>query len=230
MLAKGLLLILLLAELFYDSLWAVPALSLLLPYIIKRAGENKRDLARQQLNIAFRDGILAVSGALSAGYAVETAFGEALKSLYFLYPGNHRIIKEFQLIVRGIEMNRTPEELLDDFAERSGLEDVQIFAEVFAVSKRSGGNIAGVISDTAARIGEKIEVRREIETYLSAKKFEQKIMNVMPAGIILYVKLTSPDFLQGLYKNPAGILIMTCCLLLYGGAYLLSEKLMKIEV
>lgn len=54
-------------------------------------------------------------------------------------------------------------------------------------------------------LGDKIDVRKEIETTLSAKKAEQMIMSLMPAGIILYLQLTSPGFLEVLYGNPFGV-------------------------
>ena len=59
-----------------------------------------------------------------------------------------------------------------------------------------------VIQKTARMLGDKIDVRREIEATLAAKKSEQMIMSVMPAGIIFYLKLTSPGFLDVLYGNP----------------------------
>ena len=44
-------------------------------------------------------------------------------------------------------------------------------------------------------LGDKIDVKKEIETTLAAKKAEQMVMSLMPAGIIIYLKLTSPGFL-----------------------------------
>ncbi len=227
--AKGLLVLAILARLFYDSFFALLFLWPALFLILKQDIEKKKETRLKELSGEFRDGILAVSGALSAGYSVENAFSEALKELEYLYGRERPIISEFQYIVGGIGMNQPVETLLYDFARRSDLEDVQMFAEVFAVCKRTGGNIKEVISNTAARIGEKEDIRREIDTFLSAKKLEQRIMNVVPAAILLYVKITSPGFLEGLYGNAAGISVMTICLLVYGGAYALSEKLLKIE-
>ena len=58
-----------------------------------------------------------------------------------------------------------------------------------------------IIQTSARMLGDKIDVRKEIETTLAAKKAEQMIMSLMPAGIILYLKLTSPGFLSVLYGN-----------------------------
>ena len=57
---------------------------------------------------------------------------------------------------------------------------------------------------------------------LAAKKAEQMVMSLMPAGIIIYLKLTSPGFLSVLYGNPFGIAAMTVCLGIYGFSYWLG--------
>lgn len=224
------LLTMLLAWLFYDSLYAWPPLLLAVPVLLRQQKNKIREKKRAGLQVQFREGLLAVSAALGAGYSVENAFGEALKDLYFLYPAGTPIIIEFQMIANGIGMNRNIEELLYAFAERTRLAEAQMFAEVFAVSKRTGGNVAAVIQDTAARISMQTDVNREIATYLGAKKLEQRIMNVVPLAILIYVRLASPDFLTGIYKTLPGVLFMTGCLAVYAGAYLLSVRILKISM
>lgn len=224
------LLSMLLAWLFYDSLYAWPPLLLTVPVFMRQQKSKIREKKRANLQAQFREGLLAVSAALGAGYSVENAFGEALKDLYFLYPAGTPILIEFQTIANGVRMNRNIEELLYAFAGRTRLSEAKMFAEVFAVSKRTGGNVAAVIQDTAARISMQTDVNREITTYLSAKKLEQRIMNVVPLAILVYVRLASPDFLRGIYGTLPGVLFMTGCLLLYAGAYLLSVRILKISV
>ena len=87
-----------------------------------------------------------------------------------------------------------------------------------------------VIQKVARMVGDKIDVKKEIEATLAAKKSEQMIMSLMPAGIIAYLKLTSPGFLDTLYGNPFGICAMTVCLGIYGTAYWLGRKIVDIEV
>jgi len=114
--------------------------------------------------------------------------------------------------------------------ERCGIEDMENFAAVFYTAKRTGGDMSGIIQTSARMLGDKIDVKKEIETTLAAKKAEQMVMSLMPAGIILYLKLTSPGFLGVLYGNPFGIAAMTLCLGIYGFSYWLGRKIVDIEV
>ncbi|MEG0107764.1 MAG: type II secretion system protein F, partial [Lachnospiraceae bacterium] len=79
-------------------------------------------------------------------------------------------------------------------------------------------------------ICDKIDVKREIETIMSAKKLEFQVMSFIPFGILGYMRLSFPEFMNILYGNILGIVIMTGSLIAYGGAYLLGRKIVEIEV
>ena len=117
-----------------------------------------------------------------------------------------------------------------NLGDRSGIEDVENFAAVFYTAKRTGGDMNRIIQTSARMLGDKIDVRKEIETTLAAKKAEQMIMSLMPAGIILYLKLTSPGFLSVLYGNFFGMCAMTLCLGIYVLSYWLGRRIVDIEV
>ena len=122
------------------------------------------------------------------------------------------------------------EELFLDLGKRSGVEDIENFAAVFYTAKRTGGDMTQVIQKVSRMLSDKIEVKKEIEATLAAKKSEQMVMSIMPAGIICYLKLTSPGFLDVLYGNPFGICAMTVCMVIYGLSYWLGVKIVDIEV
>lgn len=222
--------IIVLSALFYHSLLAVPCLIPVLVFFVRREKREKEEKAQKQLNQQFGDSLQAVCTAIHAGYSVESAFVQAKKDLYMLYGEGTPIITEFTYLCSGLAMNETIEELLAKLAERTGLPDVKSFAEVFATAKRTGGDLPEVISYTTSAIRSRLETEREIDRMIASRRFEQQIMNLMPCLILLFVNISSPDFLAPLYGNPAGILLMTICLCLYGGAYLLGDKLVKFDL
>ena len=227
---KGCGILSLFAWFFYRSLLAGILLSpLLIPFYFKEKKELKRKHSRE-LGIQFREAILAVSTNQRAGYSVENAFGEALSDMVLLYGKNSLIVRELTRIVKGLKNNVTLEKLLNDLGERSGNPDVEEFAQVFAVAKRSGGNMTQMIADTVGVIGERLTVENEIDVLLSAKRMEARIMDVVPFFIIGYVGLTSPGFFDVLYHNLTGIAVMSGCLGVWLFAWLLSEKIIAVEV
>ena len=140
------------------------------------------------------------------------------------------IVEEFRYIESQQHISVPLEELFLDLGERSQIEDIENFASVFYTAKRTGGDMNRVIQKVSRMLGDKIDVKKEIEATLAAKKSEQMIMSLMPVGIILYLQMTSPGFLSVLYGNPFGIAAMSICLVIYAAAYWLGRRIVDIEV
>lgn len=227
---KGILIALTIAYLFYENLFYA---IIFMPYLHIYMKNSAREIQRkkkQELVNQFKDGMLAVSFSLNVGYSIENSFKEALGELILLYGNKSDIVIQFKTIIYRINVNENIEDILDDFAAKSNSEDIMYFAEVFRYAKRSGGDLISIIRNTANMISEKIEAKNEIETVISGKQMEQKIMSIVPFGIILYLKMSSPEFIEGLYGNAVGIVVMTVCLILYIVSYWLAQRIVRIEV
>lgn len=178
----------------------------------------------------FKDWIQVTASCLRSGYSVENAFLKAGDELKLLYGNKTDIQTEVQNMKQQILNNVTLENILWDFAQRSGVEDIRNFADVFEVGKRTGGNLNEMIDNCCGIITMKAAVEQEIHTLLHGKSMEQKIMCLAPFAIISYIQVTSPLYFSPLYHNIAGICIMTGCLLLYLFSVGLSLHIIRIEV
>lgn len=229
-LLKGIALLLAVGYLFYGKIiYGI----FLMPYLYVYYGNSKKQYVRRVQDDKirqFKDGMMALNSALSAGYSIENSFREALGELRVLYGRQAHIVKGFEQIVHKLAMNGNVEEALKKFAEDMDVEDARYFAEVFCYAKRSGGDMTAIIRKTTENLNGKLEVKREISTLITGKRMEQKVMNIVPFAIILYIRMAAGEFIQALYGNTAGVLVMTGCL----GVYVLSirwaEKIIDIEV
>ncbi len=226
----GLGLLFLIAYLFYGSIWAVFFLAPLLFLWFRWWETSFVAKKRFQFQQQFKDAIQAISTALNVGYSVENAWREAEKEMQLLYGEQALICREFQYMVRQLEMNVTLESVLAEFAERTKDEEVETFATVFTMAKRSGGNMIEIIRTAVTRISEKVDMKREMETVISSKKMEFRIMAVIPLAMICYMKISFGEFINILYGNLSGIFIMTICLVIYLFAYMAGKKMVEIEV
>ena len=240
-------LILLLGWLFYDSLVSVIVLFPGMLWMLREQKRTWRRRRKREMQRQFLDAIQMMAASLQSGYSVENAVRASAKELEKLYPsarvlrmdndttsgkeGHYKILKAFgENMALQLDRNQSVESLLQDLGERSQVEDLQSFAEVFLTVKRTGGDLLHVIRNTVSCIRQKQETVAEIETVLTGKMTEQKVMSLMPLLILLYVRLTSPEFLSGMYGNLTGRAVMTVCLLIYAVAYLWGKKIVGIEV
>ena len=147
-----------------------------------------------------------------------------------MHGDNSFIVQAFSDILRKVDNSANIEDELIEFADRTGIEDIKYFAQVFKYAKRSGGDLIAIIKNISNTVREKIEVESEIQTIISGKKMEQKVMSMMPFGMILYLRMTSPDFISPLYGNVLGIIVMSMCLIVYMAAAYVSRRIVDINV
>ena len=171
--------------LFYKSKWV---LLLMLPVPVFYLKWQKNRMIRERrknLNYQFKDALTSLSVAVQAGYSVESAVKTCVRDLERLYGKGTDIVEEFRYIESQQHISVPLEELFLDLGERSQIEDIENFASVFYTAKRTGGDMNRVIQKVSRMLGDKIDVKKEIEATLAAKKSEQMIMSLMPVGIIL---------------------------------------------
>lgn len=216
-----------LAYFFYRSLLAMIPLSAIGILAFIQMGKSRAGKTREELAAQFRECILSVATLLQAGYSVENAFMECRQDMALMYGEEALICGELSYITRGLKINISLEELITELAERSGCEEIEQFAQIFALAKRNGGDMAEIIRGSANQIGRQIELKQEVQILLGGKKMELTIMKAMPFGILLYIDITNRGYFDTLYHNLGGIAIMTGCLGVYLGAYMLGEHIMK---
>ncbi len=220
----------LISFIFYRS---VLPFILILPLFFKYRKYRKKcflEKRKKELSAQFRESILSVSNALNAGYSVENAFIEGYSDMQQMYGADAVITMEYRIMAKRLKNNESIEAIMSDFAERSGIEDIKDFADVFSAAKRTGGDMTKIIKRAASNISDKIDVKREIDTLMSSKKYEQRIMEIVPFAIIGYLGITSPGFLDILYHNLTGVVVMSVCLAIYAAGFYLAERVINITV
>lgn len=78
---------------------------------------------------------------MRAGYSIENAWREAKKDVIQQYGMESDMAVEMRQMIHQMDCNVPLEQLLEDFAERSRIEDVEQFAGIFSYAKRSGGDL-----------------------------------------------------------------------------------------
>ncbi len=218
------------AWLYYRSVLCLPALIPLWIWYYRSLERECVGRKKQEFLAQFKEMLQSLSSALNTGYSVENAIKESQKELKLLYSEKEMISQELLLLVRKLRMQIPVEQAVEEMALRVGLEDVETFAAIFVTAKRGGGNMIAIMKNTSGQIADKIDVRREIDGVLAAKKYEFRIMSGIPYMIIAYMSLAFPEFMTCLYGNAIGIGVMTVCLIIYVGAYYLGTRLTEIEV
>ena len=190
--------------------------------------EYKKNSRLKNLREQFKDLLESLTASYSAGRNTPDAFGDARDDMISIYGEEADIVQEIQIICSGIGNNVNIEQLLLDFAERSDLDDVESFANVFEVCNRQGSDLKRIVSETRDIIDDKIEIEMEIETMLSSNKNELNVMMIMPVIVVLSLSTMGTGTIVS--NSPVNLIVKFICLGIFGGAYLIGRKIVDIKI
>ena len=214
---------------FYESLIVSALAGLVFGYffipIRTKQIINKR---KKKLTQQFRGLLDTLSTSIGAGKNMFDAFTGAAGDLAVQFSDDADIVREVTIICSGLNNNIQVEDLLLNFADRSDIEDIRSFANVFSTCYMKGGNIKDVIKNTASIIGDKIEIQMELETMVAGQKNEMNILLVMPVSFIVIMKSMGGGLID--LSSAVGILSVTGALIIFALAYFIGKKITDIKL
>lgn len=218
------------AILFYRSVWGLSTFVLFVPLCVKMREKRWKTKQDENLEKEFLTAMESVSGALRAGYSLESAWQYAQVEVSRIYGTDGIFYRELQKMNQKISMREPIEKLLYDMAECCGNEDIYHFTEVLLYAKQSGGDMTEIIHRTVCHMQEKHEILLEIAANVAAKRAEQRMMMILLPLLLLFLTISSPEYMAALYGNLSGILLMSGCLAGYLAAMFWAEKITDISV
>ena len=219
----------LVAWLFYRSFYALilfPVIFAVCTYYFHEVNSEKR---RDRVLAEFREMLKIICSELKSGHSLENAVMILDREIIALRGEKAVLLKGIMVMKKQLKLKKPVEQAISDFADYYGYEEIINFAYTISYAKRLGGNYVKNIASTAERIEKRMEVKQDIRTYLAEKQFEMKIMSVMPLGILLYIGVTSYEFIEPLYHNLIGVVIMTVSLVLYVVCLYIAKKIVTID-
>ena len=183
-----------------------------------------------RLRTQFFDLLEAMSVSMRAGNPVLKALESARDDLLLIYGEDSDIIVELDIIL-GRFHNAVPLSVaFSDLAQRSGLEDIESFASIYATIEGKSSRADEIIRETQSVIADKMEIEMEIDTLMSAAKSEVNIMLFMPLVILLVIGYAGAGFMDAIYTEPIGRVVATGGLIVFIISYLLAQKFSRVKI
>lgn len=192
-------------------------------YVVKR--KEKRD---KKLRNQFRDLLDSLSASFSSGANSNDAFATMCEDMIQQHGVDSYIAKESIEILNGTKQNISISEMLKSFAERSGNEDIENFADVYYIALEKGSDLKTVIRRTHTIISDRIAVNDEIQTKLASNKLQHTVMSIMPIGIVAMLRLTNESIANS-FSTPLGIIVNVIAISAFVGSYILGQKICDIK-
>lgn len=189
---------------------------------------RKRQIA---LRLQFRDFLESMSVAVRAGNVEIKALYSALADLSVSYSSKADIIQEVKYILLQYEQGGVElKTVFQDFADRSGLEDIKNFSTIYSVIEGKSDRFGDILLQTQEIIADKIEIEQEILTTISSAKSETNMMLLMPIVIVVVMSSMGGGLLDALFTTVVGHIAATIALVLFAVSYVIATKASIIKV
>ncbi|MCQ2748521.1 MAG: hypothetical protein MJ246_00465 [Clostridia bacterium] len=117
-----------------------------------------------------------------------------------------------------------------EFADEYNIREINNFAETTNIALKSFGNISDILTETTSVISKRIELDFEIKKMFYEKKFELRLLIIIPIMIYAFLSLTANEYLSPMYTGISGYLVITATLLLLLASYMLGSKMMGVDL
>ena len=136
---------------------------------------------------------------------------------------------EFLRVAAAIECGISATDALDDLLVRVDAPGLSLVTLALKVSQRTGAPLAGLLSEAASMVGERIELKRRLDVKTSQARMSAHMVAAMPAGMCAVLALLSADFRRGL-ATPAGAGAVVLGLALNVVALVVIRRIMRMEL
>ena len=185
-----------------------------LPFMYVLRAKNKR-LARLENQLP--DALDLISRALRAGHAFPTALKMVGDEI------NDPLAAEFRVVFDEVNFGIAMPDALMNLATRVPSTDLRYFVIAVLIQRETGGNLSELLSSISAIIRDRIKLLGQVRVLSAEGKMSAWVLSLLPFGAAFMVQLVNPEFLEVLYTDSAGRMMLA----LAGGMMLLGIFVMR---
>ncbi len=211
---------------FYDSLILLVLCLSLFYVVVTKKSYYLKNLDGHYLD-AFIDFLNQINSNLCIGMGFESSVIASSKMLQNdINYSSKTIIK----LSHSIQMGVRGDLLYQSVCEAFPIYEATLFSRMMQLSKETGSNPSIITGITIDKLYMKHKVNNEIEMVIYQKKLEQTILCLAPMCIVLFIRLSSPGYMEILYQTAIGRVVMTFALGLIVAMKLISEHIIKFKI
>lgn len=178
---------------------------------------------RSQFDEQLGDTLHLLTGGLRAGHSILRAIDAAATE------SPSPTAQEMRRIVTETSVGRDLQSALNDTAERMQSEDFVWIAQAIQINREVGGNLAEVLDQVNETIRERAEIKGHIKALAAEGKFSAYILMAMPFAIIAMLMVISPGYMDAMFTEVLGWILMGASVVLMTIGALWLRKIVDLK-
>ncbi|WP_050670798.1 type II secretion system F family protein [Luteipulveratus halotolerans] len=186
---------------------------------------DKRRQARVDAFIAQLPDIARVmGGGATAGLAIRSSIELVARELPEPAAG------EFGEVAREMALGRSLDGALASLDERLPSRELSVLTRTLLIQSTAGGKLATTLSNIAATLDARRELRREVATMTSAASFSGYMVVAIGVGSVFVMNLITPGSLDKLASNLIGQGVLLVAGVMFCIGFFLMRRISRVEV
>jgi tight adherence protein B len=169
------------------------------------------------------DTLQLLSGSLRAGHSILRAIDAAANE------SQAPTSEEMRRIVSETSLGRDLLVSLNDTADRMKNEDFVWISQAIQINREVGGNLAEVLDQVNETIRERSEIKGHIKALAAEGKFSAYILMALPVGIVVLLMAVNPGYMNKMFTNPLGWIMIVASLILMTIGGLWMRKIIDLK-
>ncbi|MBI2863986.1 MAG: type II secretion system F family protein [Chloroflexi bacterium] len=192
-----------------------------LPKLYVRHSEQKRV---KKFNDQLVDSLSLMANSLRSGFGLM----QGLEAVSREMPSP--ISEEFDRVLHEIRMGATTEEALAKLPERVRSADLDLVVTAMLVQRSVGGNLSEVLDTIGHTIRERIRILREIRTLTAQERLSGYVIGALPIFMVIVISMVNRSYIEMLFFTTVGRLMLGIAAVLEIIGFLITKKIVAIEV
>ena len=201
--------------------WVGVLFGMFLPYSYANYKRNKRFQKFEEL---FPEAIDTLARAVRAGHAFTTALELIANEIA------DPVASEFRKLFEEQKFGMPVRDALINLTERVPLVDVKFFVTAVMLQRETGGNLAEILDNLSYVIRERFKIMRQVRVHTAQGRMTMMLLMGLPPIIIVTMQVMNPSFIQPLFDDPIGHILLVVGITLQTVGYFVIRKIIKIQV
>jgi tight adherence protein B len=179
---------------------------------------------RKQFEALLPDTLQLLASTLRAGYSLMQGVEAVSQEV------SEPIGRELRRVVTEARLGRPLEESLDGVAKRMDSGDFAWAVMAIRIQREVGGNLAELLVTVADTMTERERLRRDVNALTAEGRISAIVLGILPFGIGLFILGANPDYMDPLFEESIGKVLLggAALAMVVGGLWM--KKTIEIEI
>jgi tight adherence protein B len=183
----------------------------------------RKSSRRKAFNKALPDTLQLISGSLAAGLSLQQSIDTVVND------GVEPISGEFRRVLVETRLGVSVEDALEGIVGRFESKDFGWVVMAIRIQRQVGGNLAELLDSVAATMREREYLRRQVSALSAEGRLSALVLGLLPPLFLVYLMVSNWDYVNPLFTDPRGLVILIGGTLWLGVGVFWMNKLVKVD-